>query len=84
MVPYVTDQLAMARLPRATYALFVALLPATAAVVGVAVLRQIPSWTDAAGVVPVMIGVAVHRPGEEPSRARGRKERTPETASPAA
>src|SRR6266511_1624762 len=30
VVPYVFDQLAMARLPRATYALFVALLPATA------------------------------------------------------
>src|SRR5207248_126003 len=33
VIPYVFDQLAMRRLPRATYALFVALLPATAAVV---------------------------------------------------
>ncbi len=32
VIPYVFDQLAMARLPRATYALFVALLPATATV----------------------------------------------------
>ena len=30
VIPYVFDQLAMTRLPRATYALFVALLPATA------------------------------------------------------
>src|SRR5262245_28763510 len=30
VIPYVTDQLAMARLPRATYALMVSLLPATA------------------------------------------------------
>ena len=37
----VCDQLAMSRLPRATYALFVALLPATAALVGVVVLRQL-------------------------------------------
>ena len=43
VIPYVFDQLAMARLPRATYALFVALLPATATVVGVIVLRQLPS-----------------------------------------
>ena len=35
VIPYVFDQLAMARLARATYALFVALLPATATVVGV-------------------------------------------------
>ena len=28
MIPYVTDQLAMARLPRATFALMLALLPA--------------------------------------------------------
>jgi inner membrane transporter RhtA len=84
VIPYVTDQLAMARLPRATYALFVALLPATATVVGVVVLRQIPSWTDVTGVVLVMIGVAVHRASDEPSRARDRKGRTPETAYPAA
>lgn len=62
VIPYVFDQLAMASLPRATYALFVALLPATAAVIGVVVLRQVPSATDAAGIVLVMAGVALHRP----------------------
>jgi inner membrane transporter RhtA len=84
VIPYVTDQLAMARLPRATYALFVALLPATATSIGVIVLRQIPSWLDAAGVILVMIGVAVHRSSDEPSNARACKGRTPETAYPAA
>ena len=34
VIPYVCDQLAMARLPRATYALLVSLLPATATVIG--------------------------------------------------
>jgi inner membrane transporter RhtA len=62
VVPYVFDQLAMARLPRATYALFVALLPATATVVGVIVLRQLPSPLDLAGIALVMGGVALHRP----------------------
>src|SRR5215213_1549065 len=38
VIPYVSDQLAMQRLPRATYALMVSLLPATATVIGIAVL----------------------------------------------
>jgi len=61
VIPYVFDQLAMARLPRATYALFVALLPATATVVGVLVLRQLPTAVDLAGIALVMAGVALHR-----------------------
>ena len=43
VIPYVFDQLAMARLSRATYSLMVSLLPATATVVGIVVLAQIPS-----------------------------------------
>ena len=70
VIPYVCDQLAMARLPRATYALFVALLPATATVIGVIVLRQFPSITDVAGIVLIMIGVGMHR--AEPVEAEAR------------
>ncbi len=62
VIPYVTDQLAMARLPRATYATMVALLPAVATVVGIIVLAQIPSLIEVAGVALVIGGVAVHRP----------------------
>jgi inner membrane transporter RhtA len=62
VIPYVFDQLAMAKIPRATYALFVALLPATALVIGVIVLQQVPSALEAAGVAFVMVGVALHRP----------------------
>jgi inner membrane transporter RhtA len=62
VIPYVFDQLAMARLPRATYALFVALLPATATVIGVIVLRQLPSLVELAGIALVMVGVGLHRP----------------------
>jgi inner membrane transporter RhtA len=61
VIPYVTDQLAMARLPRATYALMVALLPALATVIGVVVLAQIPSAAEIAGVGLVVAGVALHR-----------------------
>ena len=62
VIPYVCDQLAMSRLPRASFALMLALLPATATVVGIIVLAQIPSLRDTLGVALVMAGVAVHRP----------------------
>jgi inner membrane transporter RhtA len=61
VIPYVSDQLAMRRLARATYALMVSLLPATATVIGVVVLAQVPTWTELAGVALVIAGVAVHR-----------------------
>jgi inner membrane transporter RhtA len=61
VIPYVADQLAMRRLPRATYALMVALLPATATIIGVIVLAQLPSAAELAGVGLVVAGVALHR-----------------------
>ena len=64
VIPYVTDQLAMARMTRSTYALMVALLPAVATVIGVVVLAQLPSALEAVGVALVMLGVAVHRDAE--------------------
>jgi inner membrane transporter RhtA len=70
VIPYVTDQLAMRRLRRATYALMVSLLPATATVIGIAILAQLPSPVEALGVALVIAGVAVHREPPEPE-ARG-------------
>jgi inner membrane transporter RhtA len=61
VIPYVCDQLAMAKLERSFYALMVSLLPATAVAVGIVVLGQIPSPQDGAGVALVMAGVAAHR-----------------------
>jgi inner membrane transporter RhtA len=61
VIPYVTDQLAMARMRRATYALLVSLLPATATVVGALVLAQLPAGSEIAGVALVVAGVAVRR-----------------------
>jgi len=61
VIPYVTDQLALARLDRATYALMISLLPAVATVIGVVVLTQIPTALDVAGVALVIGGVALHR-----------------------
>jgi inner membrane transporter RhtA len=61
VIPYVCDQLAMARLARATYALLVSLLPATATAIGVIVLGQVPSTAELAGIALVIAGVAIHR-----------------------
>jgi inner membrane transporter RhtA len=80
VIPYVCDQLAMAKLTRAAYALMVALLPATATVIGIVVLAQVPSWVEVTGVALVVAGVALHRepstsepasaPAASPSRPR--------------
>jgi inner membrane transporter RhtA len=75
VIPYVTDQLAMARLPRATYATMVALLPAFATIIGIVVLAQVPSWIEVAGVGLVIGGVALHRPRSPAPRDRGRTRR---------
>jgi inner membrane transporter RhtA len=75
VIPYVCDQLAMARLSRSAYAVLVALLPATATVVGVVVLVQIPSLTEVGGVALVVVGVAVHR--ESTSGAAEDRARSP-------
>jgi inner membrane transporter RhtA len=61
VIPYVCDQLAMARLPRASFALLLSLLPASAAVVGFVVLRQAPGPTELFGIALVILGVALHR-----------------------
>ncbi|HLY67749.1 MAG TPA: EamA family transporter [Chloroflexota bacterium] len=61
VIPYVCDQLAMARLPRASFALLLSLLPATATVIGVLVLGQIPAPIEVAGIALVVAGVALHR-----------------------
>ena len=65
VIPYVSDQLAMSRLPRSSFALLLALLPATATIMGVIVLAQIPSPKDVFGVAIVMTGVAIHKPAPD-------------------
>ena len=65
VIPYVTDQLAMARLPRATFSLMLALLPVFATLIGAIVLRQIPGVRDIAGITLVVLGVAIHQQGKE-------------------
>jgi inner membrane transporter RhtA len=71
VIPYVCDQLAMSRLPRATYSLMVSLLPATATVIGIVVLAQIPSTRQIVGVALVVAAVALHRDRDRAGAAAG-------------
>ena len=54
VVPYTLEQLAMARLPRPRFAMMLALLPATATLMGLVVLGQLPSAADATGIALVI------------------------------
>jgi inner membrane transporter RhtA len=56
MIPYVCDQLAMARLKRASFVLPLALLSAPPST-----FRQIPVAGELAGIALVIAGVALHR-----------------------
>lgn len=69
VVPYVFDQLAMARLPRATFALLISLLPASATLIGLVVLEQVPTAVEGAGVALVVVGVALRREPAQPAAA---------------
>ncbi len=57
-VPYSLEQLAMRRLSRPRFAVMLALLPATATLMGLVVLGQLPSAADAAGIA-LVIGAIV-------------------------
>jgi inner membrane transporter RhtA len=70
VIPYVCDQLAMARMARSTYALFVSILPATATAVGVVVLAQLPSPLELLAIGLVISGVVLHREPAPGSRLR--------------
>jgi inner membrane transporter RhtA len=61
VIPYVTDQLAMARLPRATFALMLSILPASATLIGALLLRQVPTLIEGAGILLVAGGVAIRK-----------------------
>jgi inner membrane transporter RhtA len=61
VIPYVCDQLALARLSRATFALLLSLLPATATLIGLVVLAQRPQLTEILGIALVVTAIGVHQ-----------------------
>ena len=75
VVPYAIDQVVLRRIPRARFALLLALLPVTATVIGVVALRQTPGAVEGMGIALVVAGIAVserrQRPGPDPVAAAG-------------
>jgi inner membrane transporter RhtA len=59
VVPYVLDQVVLRRTGQAAFALLLALLPVTATVIGLVVLRQVPSLPEAVGILAVVGGLAL-------------------------
>ena len=68
VIPYALDQLAMARLSRATFAVMLAILPAMATVLGMLVLHQVPTIQDLVGISLIISGVAVRQIGDQRQR----------------
>jgi inner membrane transporter RhtA len=64
VVPYALEQIALRRLPRARFALLLALLPATAAIVGAVVLGQVPGLVEAAGIASVVLAASLRTHAE--------------------
>jgi inner membrane transporter RhtA len=67
VVPYVLDQVVLRRVGQARFAVLLALLPATATVVGLVGLAQVPSFAEAVGIAAVVAAVALRsREGDPP------------------
>ena len=58
-IPYALDQHVLTRIGRERFALLLALLPATAAVIGAVVLAQRPTVSEVTGIACVMLALAV-------------------------
>lgn len=59
VVPYGLEQVVLRKVTAATFAVLLALLPATAAVIGAVMLRQVPTWPELAGLVLVSGAIAM-------------------------
>ncbi|MGY4644657.1 EamA family transporter [Cellulomonas sp. URHB0016] len=70
VIPYAIDQVVLRRLRPATFAVLLALLPATAAVVGAVALQQVPHGWEVVGLLLVSGAIALTaRADEEPPPA---------------
>ncbi len=59
VIPYAVEQLVLRRVTAATFAVLLALLPATAAVVGAVWLRELPTWPELAGITLVCAAITL-------------------------
>ncbi len=87
VVPYALDQVVLRRVGQARFALLLALLPATASVVGLLVLGQTPRPLEAVGILAVIAAVALgprrrRRPAPQLSFTHDRDGKAGQRASP--
>lgn len=73
-IPYALDQVVLTVVGRARFALLLALLPATATVIGTAVLRQTPTLAELGGIGLVMLALIL---GASSGRADGTRPAAP-------
>lgn len=59
VIPYALDQVVLRRVSTATFSILLALLPASATVVGAVGLGQIPSWPELVGLLLVSSAIAL-------------------------
>jgi inner membrane transporter RhtA len=71
VVPYVLDQVVLRRVGQARFAVLLALLPATATVVGLIALRQVPSPLEGIGITAVIAAVALRSRDGDPAEPLG-------------
>lgn len=65
-IPFTLEAIAMSRVSAPTYALFTALMPATSAVIGAVMLRQIPTLGELVGLVLISVAVWIASSTREP------------------
>ena len=71
VVPYVLDQIVLRRVGQARFAVLLALLPATATIVGLIALRQVPSPLEGVGIAAVIVAVALRSRDGDPAEPMG-------------
>jgi inner membrane transporter RhtA len=69
VVPYALEQVVLRRVPPATFAILLALLPATATVVGAVMLRQWPHGLEVVGLALVSAAIALTGQARRPAEA---------------
>ena len=67
VIPYALDQVLLRRLSRGAFALLLSLLPATATVMGLVLLRQVPQPLEILGVGLVVAAVVLRTPEAAPT-----------------
>jgi inner membrane transporter RhtA len=66
-LPYALDQVLLRRLSRGSFALLLSLLPATATVMGLVLLRQVPQPLEILGIGLVVVAVVLRTPEAAPT-----------------